>query len=101
MTRKLRLTLASVLAVAALGAIAPAASAYIYWTNGNTGTIGRANLNGGSPNQSFITGASDPFGLAVDGNYIYWTNLDTNTIGRANLDGTGANPSFITGASNP
>jgi hypothetical protein len=101
MTGKLRLALASILAMCALGAIAPAASAYIYWTNNGNGTIGRANLNGGSPNQSFITGASSPFGLAVDGNYIYWTDLDTNTISRANLDGTGANPSFITGASNP
>ena len=35
MTRKLRLTLASILAVAALGAIAPAADAYIYWTSMN------------------------------------------------------------------
>lgn len=37
MTPKIRLTLASILAVAALGAIAPAANAYTYWTNTDAG----------------------------------------------------------------
>ncbi len=46
MTRKLRLTLASILAVAALGAIAPAANAYVYWSNSSSGSIGRANDDG-------------------------------------------------------
>ncbi len=46
MTRKLRLTLASILAVAALGAIAPAANAYVYWTNAGTNSITRASLDG-------------------------------------------------------
>ncbi|MBI3660071.1 hypothetical protein HY230_06330 [Candidatus Acetothermia bacterium] len=38
---------------------------HIYWANRNTGTIGRANLDGTGVNQSFITGASIPFGVAV------------------------------------
>jgi hypothetical protein len=38
---------------------------HIYWANDTTNAIGRANLDGSSPNQSFITGASTPFGVAV------------------------------------
>jgi virginiamycin B lyase len=76
---------------------------HVYWTNLDADTIGRANLDGTGVNQSFITGASDPAGVAVDATHVYWSNAgtDTGTIGRANLDGTGANQSFITGASGP
>ena len=69
---------------------------HIYWTNYNTGTIGRADLDGQNANQSFITGASFPRGIAVDGSHIYWTNESNGTIGRADLDGQNANQSFIT-----
>jgi len=100
MTGKLRLGLASVLAVCALGAIAPAANAYVYWASYGDSTIGRANNDGSSVNESFIIGATSPAGVAVDGNHIYWANSGS-TIGRANLDGSGANQSFITGASDP
>ena len=74
---------------------------HIYWTNDAGNTIGRANLDGSSPNQSFITGANAPHGVAVDGQYIYWTNGAGNTIGEANLDGSSPNQSFISGANNP
>ena len=40
--------------------------------------------------QSFITGANAPLGVAVDGQHVYWANTGTDTIGRANLDGTAA-----------
>jgi hypothetical protein len=43
------------------------ASASVYWTNYNSNTIGRANLDGTDPNQSFIAGATGPAGVAVDG----------------------------------
>ena len=81
------------------------ASAYIYWPNvSGTGTqvdaIGRANLDGSSANQSFITGPSHPFGIAVDGSYVYWTNPGLGMIGRANLDGTSVNQYFL-GAGEP
>ena len=75
---------------------ASSADAYVYWTNLGTTTIGRANLDGSVPGQSFITGAGTN-GVAVDGTFIYWTNWQTGTIGRANLDGSASNPSFVTG----
>ena len=40
-------------------------------------------------NQSFISGANEPDGVAVDGGHVYWANCGIGTIGRANLDGTG------------
>ncbi len=74
---------------------------HVYWANSSIGTLGRANLDGSSPDQSFITGASQPHGVAVDTQHVYWANLDVNTIGRANIDGTGANESFITSTTSP
>jgi hypothetical protein len=72
------------------------AHGYIYWANHKDGTIGRANLDGTGVNQSFVTGATSPCGVAVIGSYIYWSNDQDNTIGRANLDGTGVTPRLIT-----
>jgi hypothetical protein len=92
LARRAALVLAT-LTVATL-ALAAGADASVYWTNNDTGTIGRANLDGTGVDQSFITGANHPDGLAVDDAHVYWTN-DSGTIGRANLDGTGANQSFI------
>ncbi len=56
-------------------AIPAGAQAFIYWGNGNSTTIGRANLNGTAVNTSFINGANDPCGVAVDGSNIYWANF--------------------------
>jgi hypothetical protein len=42
---------------------------HIYWANFIGNTIGEANLDGTGVNQSFITGASDPRGVAVDGEH--------------------------------
>jgi virginiamycin B lyase len=39
---------------------------HLYWANLRAGTIGRANLDGSSPDPGFISGASAPFGVAVD-----------------------------------
>jgi hypothetical protein len=99
----IRIALALGLLCATLLALAPRAGAYVYWANsglnGTGTTIGRANLDGTLPNQSFITGAGDPCGIAVDANHIYWSNLapGTFTISRANLDGTDVDRNFITG----
>ena len=70
---------------------------YVYWTDTGATTIGRANLDGSSPDQNFITGASLPGGITVDRNYVYWTNEGTGSIGRANLDGSNVNQNFIPG----
>ena len=75
------------------------AHAYVYWSDHSPGlagsgtTVARANLDGGGVNTSFISGLSQPGGVAVDGGHMYWAN--GMSIGRANLDGSDANPSFI------
>ena len=86
---------------------------HVYWTNtgplgeGGTigvdtpvpgaGTIGRATIAATGAGQhvepEFITGASDPQGIAVDGGHIYWANRKempgniTPAVGRATLEG--------------
>ena len=77
------------------------ADVFVYWTNENGTTLGRANLDGTGASESFITGASSPVAVAVDGQHVYWINLGADAISRANLDGTGADQSFITGAADP
>src|ERR1700722_12214145 len=72
-----------------------------YWANARLSAIGVADLDGSGVNQSFITGAGFPSGVAVDGEHIYWANFGSGTIGVANVDGNGVNQSFITGASEP
>jgi hypothetical protein len=95
------LALAVTLSFALFGCLAAQADALVYWADASGTTIGRANLDGTSVNQTFIIGADGPAGVAVDGKHIYWTNSNTGTIGRAKLDGTGVNQTFITGASGP
>ena len=71
-------------------------SGHIYWSNwADTGSIGRANLDGTGVNQNFISDAAKPVGVEVDSNDIYWSNYNFGSIGRANLDGTGVNQTFI------
>lgn len=105
------LTLAIVAGLFAAGALRhsppiPGATSprHIYWVNSASGggtTIGRAKIDGTAVDQQFITGASAPWDVAVDGSHIYWANHATGTIGRANLDGTGVAQRFITGAKGP
>ena len=70
---------------------------HIYWTNSTDGakehgTIGRAKLDGESPEAEFIVGATNPQGIAADPTYVYWGNAGeedaTRTIGRAELSGS-------------
>jgi hypothetical protein len=60
---------------------------FIYWANLLSGTIGRANKDGSDVRPNFITGASGPCGVAVNGTSIYWSNQGTNSIARANIAG--------------
>jgi virginiamycin B lyase len=96
------LILAAIVAFVALVAgslLAEAAGAQVYWTSNLPGTVGRANLDGSSPESSFISGGSNPEGIVVSGEHIYWANQNTGTIGRANLNGASVNQDFITGGS--
>jgi len=96
--------IALAIAFTAVLAVTPRAEAFVYWANLGPSfdgtTIGRANLNGTSVNQGFITGADGPCGVAVDAGHVYWGNTGITTganagsIGRANLDGSGVNQSL-------
>ncbi len=62
------------------------------------GTIGRAEIDGESPNPDFITGASNPQGVAVNATHVFWANAfrfnpgfgSKGTIGRAELSASEA-----------
>ncbi len=98
--RRLKPTLGIVLAGSALWvgslAIAAAADAYVYWTNSNGASLGRAELDGSGVDPSYISTLGFPEAVAVDPEHIYWTNA-TDAVGRAALDGTEVDHSFITG----
>ncbi len=98
MVRRSRAARLLAVAAVALGVAwyAASANAYVYWANWTSGTIGRGNLDGTDVNENFITGATLPQALAVNGQYIYWTN-GTGSIGRANINGTDVNQNFIPG----
>ena len=91
----------AVVAMAALSAVPKQATAFIYWVDGPSQTIGRADNDGSHVNDAFIQTGSLPFAVAVDSAHIYWANFNEGTIGRANLDGSGVDNSFITGISHP
>ena len=91
-----RAVLSVALAIACSLSLAGQASAFIYWTDGNAGTIGRASSEGSHVEPAFITGADAPCGVTADDEFIYWAE-SAGTIGRARLDGTHVNHSFITG----
>jgi hypothetical protein len=99
----MRTTVKALAAVAAATCLlligAGVAQADIYWANVGSDAIGRADINGGSVNQAFLsTGGTSGGGVAVDGTYVYWSQW-TGAIGRAKLDGSSADASFITGLS--
>jgi virginiamycin B lyase len=99
--RRVVLTILAAAVLAALALlIAPphAHGNFVYWANQSPGsTIGRAKINGAGANNNFITGLSQPRGVAIDSKFIYWTEgPGSNSIGRANLDGSGVNHQFIT-----
>ena len=65
---------------------APRASAFVYWANNGSTTIGRANLDGTGASQAFVGGAINPCGVAVDAAHLYWATGGGGTIGRASVD---------------
>jgi sugar lactone lactonase YvrE len=78
-------------------------SSHVYWADSYDNTIGRANLDGTSVENNFISLAKStlPCGLAVDSGFIYWPNMGTDTIGRARIDGSQIDESFIPTAQHP
>lgn len=69
--RSLAASIALFVLVVATGAEAGGIS----WTNSfYPSSIGHANLDGTAVDQSFIIGANQPWGIAVDEQYIYWAN---------------------------
>jgi len=72
----------------------------MYWTDGDTGKIQRANLDGSSI-EELVTGLTTPRGIALDvsGGKMYWTDAGTDKIQRANMDGTGVEDLVTTGLS--
>jgi hypothetical protein len=87
--------LAAVLAIFGCLWLAGEANAGVYWGSMGGNTVGRANSDGSGVEPSLITGASQPWGVAVDGTHLYWANFTGHTIGRSNLDGTEVEQSFI------
>jgi hypothetical protein len=75
---------------------------FVYWSNLFGNSVGRAKINGTGANGNFVTGLSNPGGVAVDSKFIYWTEGtgSSSAIGRANLDGSGVNHQFITSGVN-
>jgi len=79
---------------------------HLYFNNYASGAIGRANLNGGNVDHTFIAGGVNPQHPFVAGGKIYWTNKGYGcppgcTVGRASLDGAIVDQSFITGTADP
>ena len=77
-------------------AFAPRAEAYIYWTNIDTQTMGRAKLNGTGVELGFLDVTRGP--MTVDARHIYWvTGKNGDKVARARIDGTGIDRSYVTG----
>ena len=86
------------------GLLYDSAAARIYWANSGGTTIGRANNDGSAAQESFVTAAGSPVGVAIDGTYLYWCQIASGTgaIGRASLGGSGTpDQNFITVGDSP
>ena len=84
----------------------------LYWSD-REGAIGRLGLRplAAGPldilkeqvplDEAFLSGLTDPCGVAVDAGHVYWASPGGLAIGRAALNGGGADPTFIVGAARP
>ncbi|MEV4418455.1 hypothetical protein AB0L40_00595 [Patulibacter sp. NPDC049589] len=71
---------------------------HLYWTSATA--VGRANLDGSSPEPAFITGADqNPGEIRATPTHLYWQN--GRTVARANLDGTSVQQQFAATGSSP
>lgn len=91
------------------GAIAPRGVAldgsHVYWAHDGggmaTGNIGRANLDGTTPDQTFLTTSDPPQGLAIDPSRIFWTQTVSGVgkVARVNLAGGAVSQTSTSNAS--
>ena len=74
----------------------------IYWTEWETESIRRSDLDGSGIETLVTTGLDAPGGIALDvaSGKMYWTDWDTDKIQRSNLDGSGVE-NLITGLTSP
>ncbi len=74
----------------------------MYWTEWNTESIRRSDLDGSGIENLVTTGLAAPGGIALDvaGGKMYWTDWGTDKIQRSNLDGSGVED-LITGLTSP
>src|SRR5262245_64011919 len=86
----LRAALALAAAAAVTLALSARADAFLYWANQDTSTIGRANLDGTGVDLSFITGVTNPQGVAVDDEHVFWVSQgeESRTSGGADRHGS-------------
>jgi virginiamycin B lyase len=68
---------------------------YVYWSDLDTGSIGRADRDGGNIQQQFISEPIQPWHVTVTDTHIYWSDWRTEAIGRAALDGTDVDLAFV------
>ena len=75
----------------------------MYWTDGSTDNIKRANLDGSNVEDLITTGLRDPRGIALDVSEgkMYWIEWGTDKIKRANLDGSNIEDLVTTGLVKP
>ncbi len=68
-----------------------AANGFIYWTNQDSDSIGRANPDGSGLIADYIqlSAGTEPCAVAVDDDRIYWTSVGHDEIGRAEIAGPG------------
>lgn len=79
---------------------------HIYFNNYASGAIGRANLNGGAIEHTFITGGVNPQHPYVANGKVYFTNKGFGcppgcTVGRADINGSNVDQSLIIGTHDP
>ena len=75
----------------------------LYWTEWDTESIRRSNLDGSGVEDLVITGLDYPSSIALDaaGGKMYWTDAGTDRIQRSNLDGSGVEDLITTGLDGP
>lgn len=62
---------------------------FIYWSNYQTGTLGKVRLDGTGNESSWVTGLTSPWGMDINGTTVYFNH--SGYVGKISTDGTGLN----------